>query len=68
MLLELLPPEAQYLACVLKDRWYRAHGPDADAGLETLQVIVLAALLVPAALAAGAFLVAKINAYQSKIK
>jgi len=61
-------PELTYLMCLVKDRWHRARDPEHDAGINTLEVIVLAALIVPAALALGIFLVSKISSYQSKIK
>lgn len=68
-MIEQLPPEAQYLACIIEDRWRRATKDEShDAGINTLEVIVLAALIVPAALALGVFLVGKIQQYQGKIK
>jgi hypothetical protein len=67
--IEQLPTEAQYLACLIEDRWRRATSEiSGDTGLNTLEVIVLAALIVPAALALGVFLVGKIQQYQGKIK
>lgn len=68
---EPTPSELHFLVCILQDRWQRATGRGsdaADAGINTLEVIVLAALIVPAALALGIFLVGKIQQYQGKIK
>lgn len=66
-----LPSQLQYAVSLVQHRWHQlkdAREDAPDAGIETLEVIVLAAALVVAAVAVGAFLVGKINEYQSKIK
>lgn len=67
------PAEMQYLVCLVCDRWQRItadrdHDRDYDRGVETLEVIIWAAVLTVAAVAAGAFIVSKIQAHQEKIK
>ncbi|MGP4027317.1 hypothetical protein [Actinomadura sp. 3N407] len=63
-----LPAELQYIRSVVQDRWQRAKNARAqDTGMETLEIIILAAFLAVAAAAVGAFLVTKINSYMNKI-
>lgn len=64
-----LPMEFIWMRAVLQDRIRRIRDPEKnDAGLNTLEYVVLAAIIVPVAVALAAFIVAKIKSYQSKIK
>jgi hypothetical protein len=63
-----LPPEMQYWVSLLAVRWQRAKENRDDRGIETLEVIIWAAVLTVAAVGAGAFVVSRINDYQSRIR
>ena len=64
-----LPAEFSYLRAVVEDRLRRMrNAEESDAGLNTLEYVVLAAIIVPCALALAAFIVAKVKSYQAKIK
>jgi hypothetical protein len=63
------PAELTYLRAVLEDRLRRMRNrEDNDAGLNTLEYVVLAAIIVPCAVALAVFIVAKVKNYQNKIK
>ncbi|WUI00390.1 hypothetical protein OHR68_00745 [Spirillospora sp. NBC_00431] len=62
------PVEIQYFVSLLSDRWQRLKEAESDKGVETLEVIIWAAVLTVAAVAAGALVVSKINDRAAKIK
>ncbi|TYB48549.1 hypothetical protein [Actinomadura chibensis] len=62
------PVEMQYFVSMLSDRWRRLREAEPDRGVETLEVIIWAAVLTVAAVAAGALVVSKINNRASQIK
>lgn len=62
------PVEIQYFVSLLSDRWRRLREAEPDRGVETLEVIIWAAVLTVAAVAAGALVVSKIQSRAAKIK
>jgi hypothetical protein len=63
------PAELTYIRTVVEDRLRRMRNPqESDAGLNTLEYVVLAAIIVPCAVALAVFIVAKVKSYQNKIK
>lgn len=62
------PVEIQYFVSLLSDRWQRLKEAEPDRGVETLEVIIWAAVLTVAAVAAGSLVVSKIKERAALIK
>ena len=70
-MLPKMPIELLYVEAVVRDRIRRLRRmdeEDRDRGLNTLETVVLAAIIVPCAVALALFIVSKVKSYQAKIK